>query len=293
MPSTTVRPTYFSSAGRSLTTFSPSVSDWLPTLATYEPLFCSIVASTMFIAGEPMNPPTNRFTGCSYSSCGRRDLLQLPLAHDRDAVAHRHRLDLVVRHVDRRHAELALEARDLGAHVDPELRVQVRERLVHEIGLRLADDRAAHRHALALATGERARLPVEELLQSEDAGSVPDALVDLVLGLAPQAQSEGDVLVDREVRVERVALEDHRDVAVACGHVVDDPVADLDGALADLLEARDHAQRSRLAAAGGTDEDHELSVGDLEVHVSHGARAVRIDLADVTERHARQMFLPG
>ena len=64
-------------------------------------------------------------------------------------------------------------------------------------------------------------------------------------------------------------------------------------ALADLLEARDHAQRRRLAAAGGADEDHELAVGDLEVHVSHGARAVRIDLADVTERHARQMFLPG
>ena len=164
------RPTYFSSAGRALTTSSPSVSDWLPNLATSEPLFRSTVASTMFIAGEPMKPPTKRFTGCSYSSCGRRDLLQLALAHHRDPVAHRHRLDLVVGDVDRRHAELVLEARDLGAHVDAELRVEVRERLVHQVRLRLADDRAAHRHPLALSARERPWLPVEELLEAEDAG---------------------------------------------------------------------------------------------------------------------------
>ena len=93
----------------------------------------------------------------------RRDLLELALAHDRDAVAHRHRLDLVVRDVDRRHAELVLQARDLGAHVHAELRVEVRERLVHQVGLGLAHDRAAHRDALALAARERARLALEEL----------------------------------------------------------------------------------------------------------------------------------
>ena len=93
--------------------------------------------------------------------------------------------------------------------------------------------------------------------------------------------------------VERIALEDHGDVAVAGGHVVDDALADLDDALADLLEARHHAQRRRLAAAGRADENHELAVGDLQVHVRHGPRTVGIDLADVTERHARHLLLPG
>jgi hypothetical protein len=223
----------------------------------------------------------------------RRHLLDLPLAHDCDAVAHRHRLDLVVCDINRRHAEVVLDARDLGAHVDSELRVQVRERLVHEIRLWLADDRSAHRHALALPTRERTRLSVEELLEAEDARSFADALFDFVLGHLSQPEPERDVLVHREVGVERVALEDHGDVAISCGHVVDDAVADLDDAFADLLEACDHAQRRCLAAAGGADEDHELAVGDLEVHVAHGTRAARIDLADVTERHARQMFLPG
>src|SRR6187401_2773925 len=84
-------------------------------------------------------------------------LLQLAAAHDRDAVAHRHRLDLVVRDVDRRRLELVLQARDVGAHLDAQLGIEVRERLVHQERLRLADDRPAHRDALTLPAGELLR----------------------------------------------------------------------------------------------------------------------------------------
>jgi hypothetical protein len=59
-----------------------------------------------------------------------------------------------VRDVDHRGAELLLEPRHLGAHLNAQLCVQVRERLVHEEGRRVAHDRAAHRHALALAARE-------------------------------------------------------------------------------------------------------------------------------------------
>jgi hypothetical protein len=45
----------------------------------------------------------------------RADLLQYAQLHDRDAVAHRHRLDLVVGDVDRRRAEPLLELEDLRA----------------------------------------------------------------------------------------------------------------------------------------------------------------------------------
>ena len=191
-----------------------------------------------------------------------------------------------MRHVDRRDAERVLEPRDLGAHVHPELRVEVRQRLVHEKGLRLTDDRAAHRHALALSSGERARLPLEELVEPEDARRLADLLVDLVLGRAAQPEAERDVVVDRQVRVERVALEDHRDVAIARRDVVDDALADPDDAFGDLLEPRDHAERGRLPAARRTDEHHELLVADLEVHPGHGAGPVRVFLADPVERHA-------
>ena len=76
------------------------------------------------------------------------------------------------------------------------------------------------------------------------------------------------------MRVERVVLEDHRDVALLRREVVDDAVADPELALGDLLEPRDHPQCRRLPAPGGPDEDDELAVADLEVELGDRARAV-------------------
>ena len=60
-----------------------------------------------------------------------------------------------------------MQARELRPHSDPELRVEVRERLVHQERLRLAHDRATHRDALPLAARERSRPPVEQLLEPQ------------------------------------------------------------------------------------------------------------------------------
>ena len=94
---------------------------------------------------------------------GLVDLLQHALAEHRDPVAHGHRLGLVVRDVDRRDAQLVLDAGDLGPHLHAQLGVEVRERLVHEERLGVAHDGAAHRHPLALAARQRSRLAVQEL----------------------------------------------------------------------------------------------------------------------------------
>ena len=223
----------------------------------------------------------------------RRDLLEITLPHDGDAIAHRHRLDLVVRDVDRRDAELVLQARDLGAHVHAELRVEIREGLVHQVGLGLAHDRAAHGDALALAARERPWFAFEKLRETEDVGSLAHTPVDLGLRRLPQTQPERDVVVDREVRVERIALEDHRDVAIPGGHVIDNPIADADDALTDALEAGHHPQSRRLAAARGADEHHEFSVADLEIHPRDGARPVGVDLADSLEGHGCHLVSAG
>ncbi len=215
-----------------------------------------------------------------------RDLLELALAHHGDPMSHRHRLDLVVGDVDRRHSELVLEARDLRSHVDAELRVEVRERLVHEVRLRLPDDRPPHCHPLPLAARERAWLAIEEGLEPEDVSGLPHALVDLVLRRLSQAQPEGDVVVDREMRIERVALEDHRDVPISRRHAVHDAVADPERAFRDVLEPRDHAERRRLPTPGRADENHELAVGDREIHAGDGPGSVGIDLAHTLEGHS-------
>ena len=67
-----------------------------------------------------------------------------------------------------------MQLRERRAHPDAQLRVEVRERLVEQERLRLADDRAAHRDALALAAGELRRPPVEELGEAEQLGDLVD-----------------------------------------------------------------------------------------------------------------------
>jgi hypothetical protein len=72
------------------------------------------------------------------------------------------------------------------------------------------------------------------------------------------------------VGIEGVVLEDHGDIAVFGGDIVDEAVADVDFAGGDLFEARDHAERGGLAAARRPDEHHEFLVFDDQVGALDG-----------------------
>ena len=220
------------------------------------------------------------------------DLLQLAVTQHADPLAQGHGLDLVVGHVDGGDAEPLVQLRQRGAHRDAELGVQVGQRLVHQEGLRLADDGPAHGDALALAAGQRGRLALEVLLQAEHLGDLADPALDLVLGGLALLEAEGQVLLHGHVRVERVVLEDHRDVAVLGRQVVHDPAADADGPGGDLLQAGDGAQGGGLAAARRPDQDHELTVGDLQAEAVHALGAARIYLVHLIKNDLSHSRLP-
>ncbi len=175
-----------------------------------------------------------------------------------------------------------MEAKDVGSGLDAQLGVEVGERLVHEEDGRLAHDGSPERDALALAAGELTRLPVEVAGQVEDGRGFLDAGLDLDLGDVAELEAERQVVPDGHVWVERIALEDHRDVAILRRDVVDDLLADSQRSVGDLFQAGDHAQAGGLAAAGRPDEDHELRVADVEVEVVHGDD-VAVSLGDVLE----------
>src|SRR5438309_2846857 len=206
------------------------------------------------------------------------DLLEEPGPQHADAVAERHRLALVVRDVDRRHLEAALDPRDLGAHLHAQLRVEVREGLVHQERLRLANDRPPHRDTLPLAAGQVPRPLLQHLREPQNPRRILDAPADFDPVDSPHLQAEAHVVEHVHVRVEGVVLEDHRHVARLRRQVVDDVAADADHSRRDLLEAGDHPQRARLPATGGPDEDHELPVFDLEVELVDRASPVGVDL---------------
>ena len=60
--------------------------------------------------------------------------------------------------------------------------------------------------------------------------------------------------------------------------------------LGDVFESRHHAQRRGLAAAGRPDEDHELTVGDVQVEIVDCLEAVRVDLGHLFEGDRRHQF---
>jgi hypothetical protein len=65
-----------------------------------------------------------------------------------------HGLGLVVRHAQHGDAQAALEGQYLAPHVGTELRVQVRQRLIHQADRSFGDDDSSKCDALLLAAGE-------------------------------------------------------------------------------------------------------------------------------------------
>src|SRR5207249_3271840 len=83
----------------------------------------------------------------------------------------------------------------------------------------------------------------------------------------------------------RVALENHCDVPVLGGQVVDEPIADGDVPPGELLQPGDEPERRALAAAAGAHQHQEFLVVDLNGQVVHG-QDVAVLLDDAVKRHA-------
>src|SRR5262245_11389225 len=130
-------------------------------LARSEPSGVSIVATSVRRSRQtpamkllvPTKSATKRLTGRSYSSLGGATCCTRP-SHDGHPIGERERLLLVVGDVHGRDAQLLLERTDLGADLDADLRIQVRERLVQEQDVGVEDEGAGQGHPLLLASGE-------------------------------------------------------------------------------------------------------------------------------------------
>src|SRR4029450_10936256 len=102
---------------------------------------------------------------------------------------------------------------------------------------------------------------------AEDVGRVAHALLNLGPFEFAHLQAECHVVVYAHMRVERVVLEHHGDVAVHRRQFIDHVAVDGNVAGTDRFKPGDHPERRRLATAGGSYEHHELLVADLQIDV--------------------------
>ena len=144
---------------------------------------------------------------------------------------------------------------------------------------------------LALAARELAGPPIQVVGQVQRPGRRIDTAVLLGLVDPGHAQREGDVLPHRHVRIKRVGLEHHRQAALGRRDVGGVRAVDQDCAGRDVLEPRDQSQERGLAAAGGPDEDAELSVLDVQVQRGNDLQVAKA-LGDCLKRDLSHVGVP-
>ena len=107
---------------------------------------------------------------------------------------------------------------------------------------------------------------------------------DLRRRCSDHLQRKGDVFEHRHVRIERIALEHHRHVAVAGREERRVRTIQVHEPVRRGLQAGDDAERRRLARAGRTEQGEELPRAYLQVDVAQHARVAE-RLADARELH--------
>ena len=245
-------------------------------------LFANRQVDHVAIAHEPRDVQVRRLR---VNLLRARDLLDDAVLHHDDAVGERERLVLIVRHVDRRAAELAMNAPDLGARFEPQLRVEVRQRLVHQDQRRLDHDRTRNGNALLLTARELAGKLLLLPGQLNEAHRLLDARRDVGRADAPHAQAKADVLLDAHVREERVVLEHHAEAAPLGRQRIDALLIEPDRAARQRQEPGDAVQRRRLPAARRAEQRDELAATDR--HRQLGQRVENVAAAaGEAARHA-------
>src|SRR5260221_328640 len=182
--------------------------------------------------------------------------------------------------VDDRRLDTTVQLDDLGTRGDTQLRIQIRERFIHQEDIRLTHNRSTKGHPLALSTGELFGLAFEQVLQAQDFSRLLHARGDVLCGEMAQLEPESDIVKDVHVWVESVVLEDHRNVAVFGVHTIDQAVANVDATRAGFIEPSYHAQARAFATARWPDQDQEFLVLDLHADIVDNFHLVK-GLVDV------------
>ena len=207
---------------------------------------------------------------------GRVNLLQLAFVEHTYPRSHRHRLDLIMGHVNEGRLQPLMQATNEGTRFYAQLGVEIGERLIHEEDRRFAYDGAANCHALTLTAGQLPGAAIQQVTDAQFVGSLIHALINDFLWRLAQLETECHVIIDGHMRIQGVTLEHHGHIAVFRRDIVDHAITDQDFALGNLFQACQHPQTGGLAAAGRPDEDQKLLVLDFNVQIGYNALITEI-----------------
>lgn len=114
----------------------------------------------------------------------------------------------------------AVHTCDFGARGGAKFGIEVTKGFVHKVDFRGTDHGTSERDALALTTRERLWFTVEILGDAHHLRNGIDPLFDVILFKTTKLESVTDIVAHAHVGIERVGLEDHGDVAIFGGHLI-------------------------------------------------------------------------
>src|SRR5213594_4207218 len=204
------------------------------------------------------------------------------LIDEAEGVAQLRLVHVVGRHEDRR--ALVGQPPDDRPERPPRDRVDARGGLVEEDQPRAVHEGAREREPLPIAAGELARELARVPAEVAEAQHLLDACRAVGAGDHVDARIEHEVLLDRQVVVQREALRhvaDGRLDTLRIAAQIDAQHAPL--ALRRLEDPTQHAERRRLPGAVGSEEAVQLAASDAEVETVHRndpAEALREPVGD-------------
>ena len=181
---------------------------------------------------------------------------------------------------DHRHTLGGKLLHDLQDFTD-HFRVQRTGRLVKQHDIRVHGQGAGNSHALLLAAGQLRRVGFGLVGQTHAVQQVQGLLLGFTLrGLFQLHRGQRHVAHDVEVIEQVEVLEHHADILahfVQIGFLVGQVVAiHNDCAAGDFFQAVQAAQKSRLAAAGGAEDDNDLALIDIRRHIAQDLEVAEV-----------------
>jgi hypothetical protein len=195
------------------------------------------------------------------------DLLHPAVLEYDDFVGDLHGLLLIVGDDHRCHVHLVVQTAQPGPQLLAYLCIEGSERFVKQQHPRLDGERTRQRHSLPLSAGKLCRVAGLELLEVDEFEQLVDLGFRLGLSCLADPQPERHIVVDGHVLERRVVLKDEADLAPLRRQVRRIAVFDLDRSAVSGIEAGDHSQQSRLAAATWPEQCSERAGGNVDADI--------------------------
>ena len=196
------------------------------------------------------------------------NLLNFTLTHNHDCIAQSESLLLVVRYIYKGDTERLVHLLQLHLHILAHLQVERSQRLIEQKHLRLIYDGTSDGNTLLLTSRERIYIAVLVVGHRHHLQRFAHTLVNLLRCHLFEFQTEGDILIDIQMRKEGISLENRIKRSLVRRHTQNILILHRDNTpCIGLCKSCQHTEQSRLAATRRSEQSYKLATLDIEVDV--------------------------